>query len=689
MVNSFGGFSGNSDIEAFLNSIATDFVTMVTSNSVILESYQRKPNDVINIAIRQVYPRIGLRLSAAKNLDNTPLFATLPFTQSQLASPGNDGLRNTLYENIIRVMTDITSPYSQGITNVAASLTAALLIKSIPINNDIKNIDLGDGIEKRAFEDLDRIVELYKGNELANPLTNLDTQLSLQQSIYISLDIDKITLPSTWFNIGGLDERIVIEQSHPSANVRTLDSLTIPSDKLAFGYFFLSGTEFESVSTNDTGSLTPDLTIFPPLEGAFLVNSGNTSEDIITNLADNLNDAGLSRDTNIIAAPNIGTLISTSVSTFKKKLYPNEIDKTYDRKPVSFRLQPRIDYLSFSPRRKSSIVNRELIILKFYTLNKVTLAQTKLLTPDFTGVTFTYIGNWSDLTTYNVGEIVDFGSRVYVCKQTSTDNIPSTSLDYWISLYTDTDELANYRQVSQEYIEGLVYGLENDFTKLDKLGPRSILLDIKEGNLKVIGSSKDASTIGSLINTFYFKLAEGFTSVSGILKIRCASTKLIDVPEIFSFLNPLDKTLDINLVNATAEDVALEVLKAIYQISQYTDVLSVLVYPHALQFTAFKRTKEEVKEVIDILQVPAGLEVATGTSLIEKTPYKNKARSLIVDAVLIPSALRINPKLDDSNGNGNVGGQKVSLKENQALQAVKDKLNFINQPRGESYWYVR
>ncbi len=684
MTNSFGGFSGNSDIEDFLSSIQSDFVSMVTSNSVILNSYQGKQDEVIRIASKQVYPRIGLRLAAAKNTDNSPLFSTLNYTQSQLASVGNSNVRLGLYENVVLLMTDSSSPYSQGITDIAASLVAAILIKSIPINNDIKNIDLGDGIEKNAFADLDRIINLYKDGFVTNTdITSLP--IVTEESLYIALDINKTTLPASYFNVGSLDEIINIEKSQPSANVRTLDSLTIPSNKLAFGWYFISGTEYENVSSTDTNSLVPEVTILPPLEGAFLVNNNDTSEDIVSNLADELNDAGLSRNTNIIASPNLGLLTTNSLSLSKKKLYPDEIDKTYDKKVASFKLQTKLDYLTFTPRRRSSIVNRELIILRFFTLDKITLANYKLATlSEFIGATFTYNDEWDNSTTYNVGQIVDYNNKVYVCKEESTDNIPSISTTYWVSLYVTTDELANYRSISQDYIEGLVYGLTNNFTALDKKGPKSILLDVEKGDLKVISSSNKTSKETNLINTFYFKLSDPLILVNGILKLRVASTKLLDVPEIFSFLNPIDKTLDITLVNASAEDVALEVLKAVYQISQYTDTLSALVYPHALEFTAFKRTKEEVQEVIDIIQIPDGLDIATGTSIIEKTPYKNKARSLVIEAIPIPSQLRTSVLVDSNNSKA---GQVVKLKEDKSLQTVKDKLNFLYQPRG-GYWYV-
>jgi hypothetical protein len=688
MTNSFGGFSGNSDIEDFLSSIQSDFVSMVISNSVILNSYQSKQDEVIRIASRQVYPRIGLRLSAAKNIDNSPLFSTLSYTQAQLASIANSNVRLGLYENVVALMTDISSPYAQGITNVAASLVAAILIKQININNDIKNIDLGDSIEKNAFADLDRIVDLYKGSEVRS---SIDTSLPLivEESIYIALDLDKTTLPANYFNVGSVNEVINIEKSQPSANVRTLDSLTIPPDKLAFGWYFISGTEYEDVSPTDTDSLVPKVTILPPLEGAFLVNNTDTSEDIVSNLADELNDAGLSRDTNIIASPNLGSLTTNFLSISKKKLYPNELAKTYDKKVASFKVQTKLDYLTFTPRRRSSIVNRELIILRFFTLDKVTLASYKLAAlPEFTGITFTYNNNWSISTAYTKGQIVDYNNKVYVCKQNSTGNIPSTSTAYWISLYATTDELVNYKSISEDYIEGLVYGLTNNFATLDKKGPKSILLDVEKGDLKVVSSNNKVDKGTNLINTFYFKLTDSSVLINGVLKLRVASTKLLDVPEIFSFLNLVDKTLDITFTNATAEDVALEILKAVYQISQYTDVLSALVYPNALELTAFKRTKEEVQEVIDILQLPSGLDIATGTSIIEKTPYKNKARSLVIEAINIPSQLRRHAPIDNDSGSRANSGQVVLLQADKSLQTVKDKLNFLYQTKTGGYWYV-
>lgn len=691
MTNSFGGFSGNPDIENFLLSIEADFVNMVCSHSVILESYQRKSTEVLNIAKRQVYPRIGLRLSAAKDKNNSPLFSSTPISQSQLSTSGYDTVRLSIYDNVLRLMTDETSSLSQGITNVAASLTAAILIRSIPINNDIKNIDLGNEIEKRAFEDLDKVVEIYKLDTPNNIPIDLPGATNSNQTIFIALDIDKVTLPSTWFNLDPVDERVVIETSQPNANIRPLEYLSISSDKVAFGWYFVSGTEFESIVPNpdNANGTTPSLTILPPLEGAFLVKDGNGVDDIITLLSDHLNEAGLERDTNIIASPNSGELNLNYVTLTKKKLYPDEVNKTYDRKVASFRMQQRVNSLTFAARRVSSVVSRELIILRFFTATKTLLAQSKLQSnTNFNGISFQYIGVWNNLTEYTKGQIVDVGSSSYVANQTVIGINPVGNLINWTALYTDANDLIPFKSIAQDYIDGLIYGLNKSYTYLDKKGPKSLLIAVENGNLKVINPNAPTSsnpTSNYVIDTFYFRLAEGVFSVTGTLKIRVASTKLISVPEIFSFLNPIDQTLDIELTNANAEEVAVEILKAIHLISQYTDVLSALIFPHALQFTAFKRTKEEVKEVIDILQVPPGLEISTGSSEIEKTPYRSKPRSLIVEATLIPSQLRRHVTIDGENTSKLSGANIVKIKDNSSLQAVKDKLNFLYQPRSGGY----
>ena len=97
----FGGFASQPDIRQFLMSQMADFVEMVRSYSILLRA--SKDSQVINVAQVQAYPRIGLILSAAKNLDNTYLF-------SDASDPTNLLL---LYQNVVNLMISMDSPFSE------------------------------------------------------------------------------------------------------------------------------------------------------------------------------------------------------------------------------------------------------------------------------------------------------------------------------------------------------------------------------------------------------------------------------------------------------------------------------------------------------------------------------------------------------------------------------------------------
>ena len=683
---SFGGLNNNPDISSFLNSITNQFTEMVISYSILLKPYQSKQSDIINIATRQVYPRIGLRLAAAKDIDNTPLFVQfgVPSTQSQMASTGFDSIREGIYQNVITLMTDTSSPYSEGVTSVAAAITAAILIRQLPINGDIKNIELGNQIEKIALEDLDTITKVYTQTKTTALATTISAETKTAQTLYVALDIDKTTLPDTYFNVDPIIETLSVEVSYPNANVLTLDSLTIPTDKLAYCYYYISGTEYESVDSQSTLGIstatTPALTIIPPTESAFFIETGYNADDVINNLADALNEAALNsnRDTNVICAPNRGDLSLDYVTFPKKKLYPNEVDKTYDKKLINLRLLQQINFLVFEARRLSSIVSKELIVVRFYTINKIAIASSLLSTNSiFNGTTYTYQGTWNSTTAYTIGQVVDLNNISYVCISNSTNINPysaSNTTTYWTPLYTEASDLIPYNKLAQSSIDGLIYGLNNTYNDLDSTSPASLVITTQHGNLKVV-TNNASSASKFLVDTFYFQLDTGVISVTGNVKIRLSSTNLDIVPNIFSYIDSTDKCLNIPFTSATAEEVALEVLAAVFTISEYTDVLASLAFPNALQFTAFRRTPAEVKEVIDIIELPVGLLIATGTSLISVTPFKNKARSLIINAIPIPIT-KLNTSLIDNNGD--YGSASATFVKNPAsLQKVYDKLNLL------------
>jgi len=92
----------------------------------------------------QLYNTVGLVLGAAKNLDNTPLFST-----------------PTIYDGVLNLMTN--SVYSYGIQQIVAELTAANIIRSLPVDSStgLKLLERGRELETRAYSNLDRIIHLY------------------------------------------------------------------------------------------------------------------------------------------------------------------------------------------------------------------------------------------------------------------------------------------------------------------------------------------------------------------------------------------------------------------------------------------------------------------------------------------------------------------------------------------------
>lgn len=663
----FGGISNSAAISNFIEFVVgeQEFTAMVISYSSLLAPFSRKLSEVTTAAKTQSYPRIGLILSAAKNKDNSYLFC----------DPADPTNLVTLQQNVLDIMTSSNSPFSEGITRVAAALTASLLIRQLPINSDIKNIDLGDRIETQAIEDLDRIVSLLGDTNAVSSFTSI-RNVTGGVSIYVSLGIDKTTLPASYFNVDPVTNTIVFEELYPNQTVKVIDSLTIPSNKVSYCYYYHSAWERE-VQTSSGFSLE----VNPPIEGFFEVRNGWTGQNIISALSDAFNESALkftSTKANIIAAPISGDLNLYSASIVKKELYPDIADP-YFSKLISFRLLHRLSYINFDVRRVSSVVNRELLIVNFFTVDKLTLAN-KL----FPSLTAIYKGNYLESTSYSPGDIVDYVGFPYICLSTSTGVTPGTNNIKWSTLYSDLSS-KTIRDFSSNGIPGLLYGLTPSFTFLDEFGPKSLILDVEKGSLKAVGSDSTVNPTEDeleLSNTFYFKLASGFTTTSGVLRARVSSTNIQSVANLTPFLDS-DEAYSFN-VSGTAEEIALSFLEALFFMSQSTEVLGVLVYPHAVQIVNFKKTNLEIKEVVDLLdvsQVP-GLQIATGTPIVEQTEYRSFSRSVVVKAESLTTQDFSNSIGIDTNGDYQVAAidaSKASL--STRLQFVYDKLAFLEKEK--------
>lgn len=608
MVYTFGGYSFGTDesIGAYLSSNQVGFVDMVVSYNLLLSSYKKpeKIDEVIRIAQRQAYPRIGMILSSAKDNDNSFLFADETNTYQ------------SIYIKVIEVMTSPDSPFSEGLAGVAARYTAAILIGYININTDIRNVDMAKFLEEEATKDLERIIELIRISDNAGLRK---TRLSLTneggdgRSFYVALDIDKTSLPASYFDVGLANEVVYIEDKYPDSNVRTITSLSIPDSHFAFGHLFYSSMEVQSSS------------IPYSVQETFLINDGDDHLNVIIRLAEVINQTTLGLQagdlvkTNILAAPNKGDYKVTSVLIPKNKLYPYE-NNAFDRKLAEFGLSQQIGEVNFRTRRQDPVVSYELIILTFYTISAADVAQFEL----GDDVTWSYVGNWS-AGTYDRGDIVTYNNYRYACTVNNTTVNP-TDFDNWQLLLPTKLSLLPILDKATNGIEGLVYGVKSNYLDLDVQGPSSLTLVVDENKVSSTSTTAAAKELEFVANTFYFKT---LAPVSGELKVRISSTNLNEVTELLPLLDA-EGNLVITLDNDNAETTALKFLKGIYSISQPTEVLGALVYPFAVQMSSFKESEEEVKEVIDILAVPPGLLIATGTAAHVKTDYYNHPRSVII-----------------------------------------------------------
>jgi hypothetical protein len=714
-----GHFQGHNIIKDFLRANMLDFSDMVISHSVILKAYERKMEEVIRVGYSQVYPRIGLILCAAKNLDNTLLFGVGPSSPQLQSGTGYTAASYSsvelsfqlLRDNVLNFITSDSSPFAEGITNVAAALTASILIRQLPINADVKNVDLGNRIEEQAIADLDRIIFLYQqGRAVEEGSLTLPAPSRSKQTIYIAMDIDRSTLPPAMFNDGDLKTPKRLDETDPEYTVRTERSLSIDDSQLAWCYYYISPMEGQPLVVVNANALTdpiyqinPGVSVPPPKEGIFFIEDGWDANNIIEVLADEINAACLNpRDpkhaTNIILSPNHGETLLSNVVTPKKKIYPDIIDDPYERKILAFRMIHQVNYLTFAARRRSNIVDRELIIVKFYSANKTDLALDLIPNLD----NYTYRGRYREDFTYNAGNIVDVSSGSqsvsYIAK---TNNVkgetPASSSPNWKLLFSDSSDFKSLRKNPSvnPYINGLVYGLSPTYAYLEKQGPVSITLEVRDGDVKAITAKQDLPSELTpegedvndyVIDCFWFRLSGG--NVTGTLKLNISSFDVTQFPNILSGgnINP-DGTIDVSFTAADAEEVAIAVLLSLYPLSQATDVLAALVHSStefgaALQFTAFKKTPLEIKEVIDILNEVAGLEVATGTWYRPITPFRIKPRSLIIDATTIDklTATQTPNNSELINEGYNPGVTSVShIPLSSRIQHVYDKISFLNR----------
>lgn len=601
----------------------------------------------------QQFNNIGLVLSAAKDRDNTQLFK-LP----------------TTYEAVLSLILD--SEYSSGLLNVAAELTAANIIRSLPIDGSLKLIERGNALETRAYSNLDRIIFLYT---TAVSSISSDTSINTNSDFFFfAPDINRETILETQFDVGLEVEPVKL------TGVKAVETLTIRPNEIAFIYF--------NVLKSEPGT--------PPLlnEGVTVVNNNQDIESFIYQLSSDINTLCTNVYTsgtavypfsNLIAEPTRTRNIDSSVSIKKSNFYKDTT--TFLNKTATFSLRTFSVYLEFAARRLSTIVSREAITIRPLTIHKAALVS------PYTSYRGVYRANF----VYAVGDIViydDQGYRALTVPPLASINNPThwQLLDLSTVNYTNNELIIRKSTYIKNYIDGLLVGKQSssffNYQSLQQEGPLSAIVDVNKGTT----SSASAVTTGKTsidhkveIDTFYFSFSDPlnpFCTVAGNLAFRIST-----MPEGAPW-----KTVPI-LLGDQPEDVAFKLVQGIldYRISDDTKVVGAQIYKDAVYINAYKITNPEVKVVMDVrFEGVEGITVASYYHLVAPalTSFSVAPRSVAITTVLrILGSTSLLSELPPPS----VGASVVNLTANKGskMSKVQDKIGMLNDVIGSQYVWNR
>lgn len=634
-MTSYGDFT---NITNFIVNEA-EFIDMVRKTNFILKN-TNPHNDfaVLDAARYQAYPRIGLILLAAKNLDNTKLFT---------------------YDQVLIELTpeNPNSRYGSGIRRIAAVLTAALLIRNIPLNSDLVNVNIADNLETQALTDLDRIIFLYQNGDVPN--TTGDTANGPQGpvSAFLTYDVDPLTIPETAFDGPDNTEIVPLTYDKPVnlEGVELVNALTIPAGSTGFCWFYLTASEAGAYrdALVTSAQITTHSAVSHSIQGVFAITNADPLEDVLLKMADAINGKTLDPTgtviSNILVSPNRGQEQTSTVKFTKCFLYPNT--QTNKLREGFGKIKYRNNYLDFDVRKSSNKATRELLILNFYTV------------PD------AYASLISDSATE---------AEITTLKNNATSGIP-----------------------------GMRFGIDDDFSALQTTGPMSLLLNVTEAKVIPVSMQKDLEVAtnpelqdkGLAIDTFYFKIDT--SPLSGTLRYRVSTT---NYPATIPFIGEIDLTGVVE-----PDDIALKLVDSIYTYTESThkdgdaspqkeinndnNVLGVLLGKHednkdttiepwsAMQIAAFKVRHLEYKVIVDILEFPSGMCVATGNYINRKTNWSTTAKSIVVQARNDYISTQGEGELNEAELLREVSSSATPVKATTSdrLQSVFDRIEFLRQ----------
>jgi hypothetical protein len=224
-------------------------------------------------------------------------------------------------------------------------------------------------------------------------------------------------------------------------------------------------------------------------------------------------------------------------------------------------------------------------------------------------------------------------------------------------------EILKLRSLSTIYFD-LKYGKAEQYKSLNYSGPQSSILKIEN-----IAGGKSTNAIEDsnfLLDSFYFK--GDVTNYSGLLKIRVSTDRegLLDQWEVAIQDNDLSSAINI-------------IFDSFYSRIETTGILLSAVKPNCLQVVPITTLEESTKIVIDILNIPPNMSIATGNPEKQLTPYNPHYSS--INLLVIRKKECCDGSQSDSNNKAGKKIKPINLGRSRLLQQTLDKLESLNTCR--------
>ncbi|MEI2418773.1 hypothetical protein V6O07_00735 [Arthrospira platensis SPKY2] len=577
--------------------IITDdsFISSVRRSSILgSDGGLYKDEDIIKIALYDAYPRILMRISLTKDKDNNPIFKGIGQTRT---------IYNLQFIKSLEVIK--TPPYSFGIKRIAISLTASSLIKSLPLNSELKFFDLGKSLEDNAISDLDKLIGILVEDESIIDVINSNYGKTVfshnvpYRALFFSNVINLNTIPPEAFD--AVEDEIALYEG-----VNLYKDLSIPEGQTGICYMNLSYTGVDKF-----------------IREAFLINRNYSLIDLCNLITEIINEFNVDINSNIIASLNINREQPLEVSYSKSELYPLSQENRDNR--LLFTIYPNIHVIELASLNLSAIRNREVIHIDIRTINNSFLPE-----------------------------------------------------------FINSSILFSLRPFTTEGIDGLVYGIIDNYYSLTREGPHSLIVEVDKGqfisnqDLGEIISPSNNKNNQYIIDTFYFRIPTDIILVDSILKVKVSTAPNILPFKEWEIIIP--KGIDVETLTKLFH-------QSFYDREDITEVLGSIANYNAVQMVSFIKTREVIKIIIDIIEVPFGLEIATGNNITKVTPFREGNRSINISSIL-----KDKEDLLDDEKSGYNKPKKLNLMSTKPtnispqLKAVKNKLEELdkcNYPYGK------